>query len=319
MDNTSATERKRRDRPALQFLLLAIFFFLAAGPSWALDPRKEIGHFIIEHWATDNSDIPQNSVLSLLQTRDGYLWSGTYEGLCRFDGRHFTVFDKSNTPEIRNNGMLVMAEGRGRRPVDRHAQRAAVPAQRGVPQLRGGRRPGQRLHPVALSRRRRRPVDRHHARAQPLSRRRVLQPQRPGRPGAELRVGAVRRPGRHPVDRDLHRPRQLSRRPFHPACPSRRQGRQYRLVVMRGPGRHHLDRHGRGMAGLVTPRRDTQLRRSRGRLREPGARHLRGQPRHPMVRHRQWRPEPPGGRRLHLPAAAARPEQRFGARPGRGP
>jgi ligand-binding sensor domain-containing protein/signal transduction histidine kinase len=111
MDKTSATERKRRGRPALKLVFLAFLLFLAAEPSWALDPRKEIGHFIIEYWATDNSDIPQNSVLSLLQTRDGYLWAGTYEGLCRFDGRHFTVFDKSNTPEIRNNGMLVMAEG----------------------------------------------------------------------------------------------------------------------------------------------------------------------------------------------------------------
>ncbi len=92
---------------------MAIFFlFLAAAALWALDPRKEIGHFIIESWTTDNSNISQNSVLSLIQTRDGYIWTGTYDGLCRFDGRDFTVFDKSNTPEIQNNGMLVMAEGR---------------------------------------------------------------------------------------------------------------------------------------------------------------------------------------------------------------
>ncbi len=93
---------------ALSFALAV--FFLAAGLAPGLDPKKEIGHFIIDLWSTDNSDIPQNSVLCLLQTRDGYLWAGTYEGLCRFDGRHFTVFDKSNTPEIQNNGMLVMAE-----------------------------------------------------------------------------------------------------------------------------------------------------------------------------------------------------------------
>ncbi len=86
------------------------FLALASAPARALDPHKEIGHYIIDLWGTDNSNIPQNSVLCLVQARDGFLWLGTYEGLCRFDGLRFTVFDKSNTPEIQNNGMLVMQE-----------------------------------------------------------------------------------------------------------------------------------------------------------------------------------------------------------------
>ena len=92
-------------------LLAFAFFILGAAFSWALDPQKDIGHYIIDLWATDSSNIPQNSILSMVQTRDGYLWIGTYEGLARFDGLRFTVFDKSNTPEIQNNSMLVMAEG----------------------------------------------------------------------------------------------------------------------------------------------------------------------------------------------------------------
>jgi ligand-binding sensor domain-containing protein len=31
-----------------------------------------------------------NIVYAVLQTRDGFLWVGTREGLLRFDGRHFT-------------------------------------------------------------------------------------------------------------------------------------------------------------------------------------------------------------------------------------
>ena len=92
-------------------VLVFAFFSLSAVFSWALDPQKDIGHYIIDLWTTDSSNIPQNSVLSMAQTRDGYLWIGTYEGLARFDGLRFTVFDKSNTPEIQNNSMLVMAEG----------------------------------------------------------------------------------------------------------------------------------------------------------------------------------------------------------------
>jgi signal transduction histidine kinase/ligand-binding sensor domain-containing protein len=87
------------------------FLVLNCATAWGLDPHKDISHYIIDEWSTDNSNIPQNSVLCMTQTRDGYLWIGTYEGLCRFDGLHFTVFDKSNSPEIQNNGMLVMAKG----------------------------------------------------------------------------------------------------------------------------------------------------------------------------------------------------------------
>jgi ligand-binding sensor domain-containing protein/signal transduction histidine kinase len=92
-------------------VLILVLFILNSAFSWALDPRKDISHYIIDQWTTASSNIPQNSVLSMVQTRDGYLWIGTYEGLSRFDGLYFTVFDKSNTPEIQNNGMLVMAEG----------------------------------------------------------------------------------------------------------------------------------------------------------------------------------------------------------------
>lgn len=101
---------RRLNRLAVVLVMAPVLFFLATGISWALDPHKRIEHYIIDLWATDNSNIPQNSVLCLTQARDGYLWLGTYEGLCRFDGQKFTVFDKSNTPAIQNNGMLVMTE-----------------------------------------------------------------------------------------------------------------------------------------------------------------------------------------------------------------
>jgi len=110
MKRSAVGPRRRSGRPARVFATSLILLFLATGFSWALDPHKRIDHFIIDLWGTDNSNIPQNSVLCLTQARDGYLWLGTYEGLCRFDGLNFTVFDKSNTPEIQNNGMLVMAE-----------------------------------------------------------------------------------------------------------------------------------------------------------------------------------------------------------------
>jgi ligand-binding sensor domain-containing protein/signal transduction histidine kinase len=50
--------------------------------------------------------------LSLIQTRDGYLWLGTEEGLVRFDGVSFTLFDRTNTGEIKHNYISSLCEDR---------------------------------------------------------------------------------------------------------------------------------------------------------------------------------------------------------------
>ncbi|MBI1761524.1 MAG: hypothetical protein HYR56_08825 [Acidobacteria bacterium] len=55
-----------------------------------------------DHWTADNG-LPQNSVRDIVQTRDGYLWFTTFDGLVRFDGVRFTVFNKSNAPGILSN------------------------------------------------------------------------------------------------------------------------------------------------------------------------------------------------------------------------
>src|SRR3989441_9597082 len=60
-------------------------------------------------WTTDNG-LPQNSVNDIRQTRDGYLWLTTFDGLVRFDGVRFTVFNKSNSPGIINNRFLQLYE-----------------------------------------------------------------------------------------------------------------------------------------------------------------------------------------------------------------
>ena len=64
-----------------------------------------------DHWTTDNG-LPQNSIRTIVQTREGYLWMTTFDGLARFDGVRFTVFDKSNTPAITNNRFTTVYEDR---------------------------------------------------------------------------------------------------------------------------------------------------------------------------------------------------------------
>lgn len=50
------------------------------------------GEYLIRQW-TSNDGLPQNSVIAMTQTMDGYLWLATFGGLARFDGVRFEVFD----------------------------------------------------------------------------------------------------------------------------------------------------------------------------------------------------------------------------------
>lgn len=54
--------------------------------------------------------MPQNTVTSMVQTRDGYLWLGTFGGLVRFDGVRFTTFNTANTPTLHSNRVMSLYE-----------------------------------------------------------------------------------------------------------------------------------------------------------------------------------------------------------------
>ncbi|MGI8835705.1 MAG: ligand-binding sensor domain-containing protein [Pyrinomonadaceae bacterium] len=47
-----------------------------------------------------------------MQTQDGYLWFTTFDGLVRFDGVRFTVFNKSNSPGLATNRFVSLFEDR---------------------------------------------------------------------------------------------------------------------------------------------------------------------------------------------------------------
>ncbi len=63
--------------------------------------------FRFDSWTTDNG-LPQNGVRGITQTPDGYLWFTTFDGLVRFDGERFTVFDQNNTNGISNNRFFLL-------------------------------------------------------------------------------------------------------------------------------------------------------------------------------------------------------------------
>jgi len=60
---------------------------------------------------TDNG-LPQNSVYSILQTRDGYLWFATLDGLVRYNGAQYMIFNKANSKGINSNRFRCLFEDR---------------------------------------------------------------------------------------------------------------------------------------------------------------------------------------------------------------
>ena len=91
-------------------LLLTIpSFALSQTPPPSLDPSKLLTQYDLDVWKSDQG-LPQNSVNAILQTHDGYLWFGTQEGLVKFNGIDFVVFDKRNTPELKSNYIWTLYE-----------------------------------------------------------------------------------------------------------------------------------------------------------------------------------------------------------------
>ena len=65
--------------------------------------------FIVDVWGTADG-LPQSSVIALTQTRDGYFWLGTLNGLVRFDGNAFTRFNVNNTPGLPSDRVVFLFE-----------------------------------------------------------------------------------------------------------------------------------------------------------------------------------------------------------------
>lgn len=74
-------------------------------------PQSVIAQFQFSSWSTDDG-LPQNSIQAILQTRDGYLWLTTSDGLVRFDGVRFIVFERGATKGLDSNRLTALFEDR---------------------------------------------------------------------------------------------------------------------------------------------------------------------------------------------------------------
>jgi signal transduction histidine kinase/ligand-binding sensor domain-containing protein len=61
----------------------------------------------LSNWRTEQG-LPSNKIMTVVQSPDGYIWAGSYEGLVRFDGVKFTRFDSSNVPGWKDSSVTSL-------------------------------------------------------------------------------------------------------------------------------------------------------------------------------------------------------------------
>jgi ligand-binding sensor domain-containing protein len=90
---------------------VALWMGLVSGATRAeaLDPSRSLTQYQNDRWQTEQG-LPQSTVQAITETRDGYLWVGTLDGLARFDGVRFTVFDARHVAELGSGSVLGLMQ-----------------------------------------------------------------------------------------------------------------------------------------------------------------------------------------------------------------
>ena len=78
-------------------------------PLQALRPDRPLIAYGLHLYSTENG-LPQSAVMALCQVHEGFIWLGTYEGLARFDGKEFRLYDKLSVPAMQNNSIKCFRE-----------------------------------------------------------------------------------------------------------------------------------------------------------------------------------------------------------------
>ncbi|WP_181918862.1 two-component regulator propeller domain-containing protein [Wenzhouxiangella sediminis] len=95
--------------PEWRRCLGALLLFVLAGPALGLDPDRLTSQYVHDHYGRDEG-LPPGAVWTALQSRDGYLWLGTQNGLVRFDGIDAKVFTTADTPGLANHDVRSLIE-----------------------------------------------------------------------------------------------------------------------------------------------------------------------------------------------------------------
>ncbi|MEM7217125.1 MAG: ATP-binding protein [Pseudomonadota bacterium] len=78
----------------------------------ALSPNKPLTEFLVRRWGAADG-LPMNQLNRITFGNDGYLWIATYEGLVRFDGIDFEVFNHKDESALAGGIWDLQVDDRG--------------------------------------------------------------------------------------------------------------------------------------------------------------------------------------------------------------
>ncbi|MCI0535955.1 MAG: hypothetical protein L0Z50_12085 [Verrucomicrobiales bacterium] len=91
-------------RPFVKTWIFRLLVLLVARQAEAAGGPAGHKDHTIDVWQVEQG-LPDNTVTKIVQTPDGYLWFGTFNGLVRFDGVRFQIFN-SRTPGLESERVL---------------------------------------------------------------------------------------------------------------------------------------------------------------------------------------------------------------------
>jgi len=92
----------------LKFIGLITLFVCSHAAASAQDFEVDPS-FVLDQWTVDDG-LPVNNVVDILQAKNGYLWLATFDGLVRFDGIEFKVYQSESYPNLPSNRILTVDE-----------------------------------------------------------------------------------------------------------------------------------------------------------------------------------------------------------------
>jgi ligand-binding sensor domain-containing protein len=95
-----------------RFALLSLVLALVLLAAPALAQKRQappITQYNIRSWSTRDG-LPNDKIIAVYQSAQGYIWLASQEGLVRFDGAGFEIFDKKNTPVFPHSQVTALIE-----------------------------------------------------------------------------------------------------------------------------------------------------------------------------------------------------------------
>ncbi len=99
-----------------QFFLTSVLLFFGLAKGFSFQPDQQpfqwealYPQYVFRHFTTEDG-LPVNSISDILAHSDGFIYVATFDGLARFDGDRFVVFNTANSPGLKRNRISKMME-----------------------------------------------------------------------------------------------------------------------------------------------------------------------------------------------------------------